>query len=76
MVKTIPEKVEDDILVYLNKCNCIKVYFDEEGLKTWIDTMACKKQQCTYKTCQSLITDKIDYYYPNKPKFCHLFFLE
>ena len=40
----------------------MKAYFDEEDWKTCIDRMACKKQQCTFETCQSLITDNIAYY--------------
>ena len=37
----------------------MKVYFDEDGCKTLIDTMACKKQQCTCETCQSLISGTV-----------------
>ena len=59
MVKTIPEKTDDGILIYLVKCNCMKVYFDEDGWKTCIDTMACKKQQCTCETCHKLISGTV-----------------
>ena len=59
MVKTIPEKIDDGILLYLDKCNCMKVYFDEDGWKTCIDTMACKKQQCTCETCHKLISGTV-----------------
>ena len=27
------------------------------------------KSKCKHDTCQSLITDKINYYYPNKDRF-------
>ena len=53
MVKTIPEKIDDDILVYLDKCDCKKIF--EDGWKTCIHTMAYTKQQCTCETFQSLI---------------------
>ena len=34
-------------------------FFDEDGCKTCIDTIDCKKQQCTCETCQSLITGTV-----------------
>ena len=51
MVKTIPEKIDDAIFIYLDKSDCMKVYFD--------DTKACKKEQCTCETCQSLISGTV-----------------
>ena len=50
-VKMIPEKIDDQIVLFLNKYGSKKVYFDEYGWKTCIDTMTCRKRQC--ETCQS-----------------------
>ena len=39
MFKTIPEKIDDEILVYLDNCDSMKSYFDEDGSKTCFDTI-------------------------------------
>ena len=39
MVKTILGKIDDKILIYLYKYDCMNIDFDEDGWKAYIDTM-------------------------------------
>ena len=59
MVKTIPEKIDDHIVVFLDCFYAMKSYFDQDGWMTCVITMTSKRRQCTCETCDKLISGTV-----------------
>ena len=59
MVKTIPEKIDDYIVVFLDCFYVMKSYFDQDGWMTCVITMTSKRRQSTCETCDKLISGTV-----------------
>ena len=53
MVKVIPEKIQDEIVNFLESFHQLKPFFDEDGWNLCMDSMMNKRKQCP--SCDSLI---------------------
>ena len=51
MVKAIPDKIDDYIVVFLDCFYAMKSYFDQDGWMTCVITMTSKRRQSTCETC-------------------------
>ena len=59
MVKTIPKKIDDQMIIYMENFDSMRRYFDADGWSTCLNSMACKKVECTCGTCGKLISDTV-----------------
>ena len=59
MVKTIPEKIDNHIVVFLDFFYAMKSYFDQDGWTTCFINMTSKRRQFTCETCDKLISSTV-----------------
>ena len=47
------------MIIYMENFDSMRRYFDADGWSTCLNSMACKKVECTCGTCGKLISDTV-----------------
>ena len=58
IVKTTPEKIDNDVLGLCDRFECMRNYFDDDAWTDSVNSIECKRSQLTCKSCDRIILEK------------------